>query len=311
MHANPPTPTTTALRIALLLLLLLRCSLAAMATVRHATLHPDGTPIMPDGAPSPLSALLSDADFAVPPTTTTMLALPGPRYSLDAALNGLCVVASGSGRTDHLVVRVATRPNSGDGTAFTLWDGAFQLAKYLEAHPSLVRGKSVLELGAGCGLLGLVAATLGASRVTLTDLPHVGPHLLASAALNPHIPPGVVSVAALDWFAPAAFDTSEPVDVIVGADVVWVGDLIPPLVDTLARLAAAWPAARILLAHQTRSHSGDELLFRGLRERGLSVSRIPHGEHAPGYASRDIDLLRVEGSGVVEGGLPAVDEDVR
>lgn len=46
-------------------------------------------------------------------------------------------------------------------------------------HPSIVAGKSVLEIGSGCGLCGIVAAKLGASRVKLmymcnTRLQHSG-----------------------------------------------------------------------------------------------------------------------------------------
>ena len=39
------------------------------------------------------------------------------------------------------------------------------LARTLVAAPQLLQGQSVLELGAGCGLVGLLAARLGASQV--------------------------------------------------------------------------------------------------------------------------------------------------
>jgi predicted nicotinamide N-methyase len=48
------------------------------------------------------------------------------------------------------------------------------------AYPGLVRGKAVLEIGAGCGLNGLVALQVGASEVVLTDVE--GPVLLNLAA---------------------------------------------------------------------------------------------------------------------------------
>ena len=44
------------------------------------------------------------------------------------------------------------------------------LARTLVAAPHLLQGRSVLELGAGCGLAGLLAARLGASRVRAQEL---------------------------------------------------------------------------------------------------------------------------------------------
>ena len=52
-----------------------------------------------------------------------------------------------------------------------LWNGGRSIAKYLEKEPALVRDKCVLELGAGAGLPGLVAGSLGAKRVVITDYP--------------------------------------------------------------------------------------------------------------------------------------------
>ena len=40
---------------------------------------------------------------------------------------------------------------------FLLWESAVGLARHLAAHPELVAGKTVLELGAGVGLPGTVS----------------------------------------------------------------------------------------------------------------------------------------------------------
>lgn len=45
------------------------------------------------------------------------------------------------------------------------------MASHFEANPSLVHNRTVLELGAGAGLPSIVAATLGAHRVVVTDYP--------------------------------------------------------------------------------------------------------------------------------------------
>ncbi|CAK8993143.1 unnamed protein product [Durusdinium trenchii] len=69
-------------------------------------------------------------------------------------------------------------------TGATLWDAALLLSAYLctSTRPRL-RGSHVLELGSGCGLVGLVAKRLGA-EVTLTDLPSLLPLLEANANCN-------------------------------------------------------------------------------------------------------------------------------
>ena len=66
--------------------------------------------------------------------------------------------------------------NAARGIGFQLWPAAHAAAEYaMSRHaqsPGAWRGVRVLELGAGCGLTGLVFAALGAD-VTLTDLEDV------------------------------------------------------------------------------------------------------------------------------------------
>ncbi|KAI9505963.1 hypothetical protein BX070DRAFT_187264 [Coemansia spiralis] len=52
-----------------------------------------------------------------------------------------------------------------------LWNAAKTFANYLDSHKDIVRGRSVLELGAAGALPSLVAAINGASRVVITDYP--------------------------------------------------------------------------------------------------------------------------------------------
>jgi len=52
-----------------------------------------------------------------------------------------------------------------------LWNGARWLSDHLELNPSLVLGKSVLELGAGAALPSLLAVMNGADRAVASDYP--------------------------------------------------------------------------------------------------------------------------------------------
>jgi nicotinamide N-methyltransferase len=82
---------------------------------------------------------------------------------------------SGKQVTLHLVGHSPTE-------AHHLWNGAKFISDYFEEDPSRVRGRSVLELGAGAGLPSLVAGILGADKVVMTDFPD--PDLVANMQKN-------------------------------------------------------------------------------------------------------------------------------
>ena len=73
-----------------------------------------------------------------------------------------------------------------EGTARWVWPGATATARWLcdRDRGRWLEKKHVLELGSGTGLLGLVAARLGAASVTLTDLPSELHLLRANVARN-------------------------------------------------------------------------------------------------------------------------------
>lgn len=60
------------------------------------------------------------------------------------------------------------------------WAGGLALARHFEAHPVVVAGKRVLDLGAGSGLVGIVAARLGA----MASAAEIDPNGRAAIGLN-------------------------------------------------------------------------------------------------------------------------------
>jgi predicted nicotinamide N-methyase len=50
------------------------------------------------------------------------------------------------------------------------WAGGQALARYVLDHPEAVRGKSVLDLGSGSGLVAIAAAKAGATQVLAADI---------------------------------------------------------------------------------------------------------------------------------------------
>lgn len=144
-------------------------------------------------------------------------------------------------------------PSSGDH-GLCLWDASVCFLRFLEHNPKVaarLRGATVLELGAGTGLLGIVLAHCLQCRVTSTDLPAVCPNLLANLAANP-LPrgaPGSFAVLPYAWSgeADAAVLASSPTggfDAIVGTDVAYSEALNDVLLRSAAAFARAAPARR-------------------------------------------------------------------
>ena len=61
------------------------------------------------------------------------------------------------------------------------WAGGVGLAHHLQLHPELVSGRQVTDVASGSGLVGIVAAKLGALQVRCLD---IDPKAAVAAALN-------------------------------------------------------------------------------------------------------------------------------
>lgn len=128
-----------------------------------------------------------------------------------------------------------------------LWPASIALAHDLTSREDELRGKAVLELGAGTGLPGIVAATLGA-RVVQTDRDE-----LAMAACKRNCERnGVESIEhrLADW---TDWDDPKPYDWIIGSDILYGEQLHPHLRRVFeANLAAG---GRVLLSDPFREVS--------------------------------------------------------
>ncbi|WP_313109279.1 class I SAM-dependent methyltransferase [Stutzerimonas nitrititolerans] len=92
------------------------------------------------------------------------------------------------------------------------WASGLVLARWLAEHPEWVRGKRVLDFGAGSGVAAIAAARAGAAEVVACDLdPLALQACRANAALN-----GVTLGYSEDFFAEA-----DRFDLIIVADVLY------------------------------------------------------------------------------------------
>jgi len=137
-------------------------------------------------------------------------------------------------------VRVCVRQNRDgdievDPTARWVWDCAPKTCEHLCARAEeLVRGKRVIEIGAGTGLPGLVCAQLGATSCTLTDLPSELKLLEENVASN-DTRSCSVDVDALAWGDLSERFQRERFDLCVCSDVLYHQplDVFRKLADTL------------------------------------------------------------------------------
>jgi predicted nicotinamide N-methyase len=100
------------------------------------------------------------------------------------------------------------------------WLGGQALARHLLDHPELVRGKRVLDLATGSGIVALAARKAGAAHVLAVDIDPIAEQaVLANAAAN-HLD--------VTWWCRDLLDEPVPdVDVVLAADVLYDKDMAP------------------------------------------------------------------------------------
>ena len=197
-----------------------------------------------------------------------------------------------------------------------LWDGAYLLAKYLEteypARSSLWcrkrggKGVKVAELGAGCGLVGMVASLLGAERVRLTDCADGLSHTRKCLEANVDVISannGDLSVNAkigfkitcnpLDWLDNeskwAESFEKNAFGVIVGSDIVYSGDerILTGLLKAIDFLAAE--NALVLLSYKPRG-LGEHAFFSLANARGFETSFVDSVSHPREFFGSEYEI---------------------
>ncbi len=121
-----------------------------------------------------------------------------------------------------------------------VWEAAMILADVAATLPA-APGHRLLELGAGLGAPGLIAAARGLN-VTLSDFDELILDFQRVSAAASGL--GTVSFSFIDWTKPPAL---APFDTIIGAEIIFREDLLDPLLHVIDTLLA--PGGTVYLAH--------------------------------------------------------------
>lgn len=134
---------------------------------------------------------------------------------------------------------------------------------------------NVLELGAGCGIIGIsLAICFENVEVVITDLPEAKDIATFNLEQNSRHSFGqrmAVTYENLDW-AQAVTERWIPphLDLIVAGDVTYNSDMIPDLVKTVASLIGSGTRTLFLVAMKVR-HDSEVVFFDLMTQAGLAI----------------------------------------
>ena len=180
------------------------------------------------------------------------------------------------------------------------------LPRLLAAHgKAMVGNKTVIELGAGCGLVGLIAAHW-ASRVDITDGDEEEVELIQRNC-EEHAPSTCACAGHhLDWGTDSASELRAALlpngfDVVLASQVVYVPAAIAKLVETIAALLAPGGCAYLYNDAVTTLSTQQEcraLLDAALAAKGLvavpCALRLPPGAVMPHENAYLLTITRVD-----------------
>ncbi|KAI4889195.1 hypothetical protein NFI96_012970 [Prochilodus magdalenae] len=178
-----------------------------------------------------------------------------------------------------------------------VWDAAIVLSKYLETeqlrNSQTWSCKKTVELGAGTGLVGIMAASLGAN-VTVTDLEDLQPLLELNICENQNlISTGSITAKVLKWGEDVTDFLPHP-DYILMADCIYYEQSVEPLVQTLNLLSG--PKTCIICCYEERTVGVNpevEKRFFELLLQDFESEKIPAERQDPEFNSPDIHILHL------------------
>ncbi len=145
-----------------------------------------------------------------------------------------------------------------------LWESAMVLAEFL-AGQKFEENTTLLDLGAGLGVPGLIAAAAGCNT-TLTDYEEIILDFQRVSAAASKL--DNVQFEMLDWLNPRDIGRY---DIIIGAEILFREDFYQPLLDVMAQTLK--PGGVIYLAHDINRQSLSPFLHKAQEFYNISASK--------------------------------------
>ncbi|KAE8320341.1 putative methyltransferase-domain-containing protein [Aspergillus transmontanensis] len=242
-----------------------------------------------------LSVAAADRGKHHPPSPDNLLGKPGVPLVISGwsapfggtdSLVAEKLVERRFGPKGHLDLRIWEE--TGNSIARHIWDAAVASVIYLQQiaagdsaitvsvlskllQPERNGPLRVIELGSGCGIVGIaLAQILPQCSILLTDLPEVEEIVTQNIAVAKPISSSNLEYRTLDWDEALPDDfCNDSIDLILVSDCTYNADSLPALVSVLDRLLQSSPNAIILVALKRR-HDSETVFFDLMQSSGLS-----------------------------------------
>ncbi|KAI1407117.1 FAM86A protein [Hypoxylon sp. FL1857] len=170
-------------------------------------------------------------------------------------------------------------------TGLRTWEAALHLGQFLCANLTLIRGKHILELGAGTGYLSILCAKFLAPNLVIASdgSDDVVANLPENFFLNGLQDSKEIQAMDIKWGHALVGTEDEhwnggrPIDVVLGADVTYDKSIIPALIGTLQELVDMFPRITILIAATERNRDTFNGFLEVCEKRHFNVEEIDFG----------------------------------
>ncbi|KAL8703062.1 MAG: hypothetical protein Q9201_003762 [Fulgogasparrea decipioides] len=198
---------------------------------------------------------------------------------------------------------------NGESIARHIWDAGIGLAAWLIGSLKRLQQPgseqfNILELGTGCGIVGLVLGSIHSDcRALLTDLDE---DALKFGRINAQRSPKALNSTRecrpLDWGEPNEFTLDRQLDFIVASDCTYNVDSIPDLVRTIAdlvqqseRIRIQWLTPKVVVSTKVR-HPSEAIFFELMEKTGFEQKEhasIPMDDRHRASIGQELEVVDI------------------